>query len=258
MDQNSRTDRPGVKTVGAAQLTIALLRCLARQRGPVGVTPLAKQVGRYPGTVYAVLKTLQAEGVVEFNPASKTYQLSVGGVLEISRLPRQEELSRRVEPLMRQVSERFEISVYLSQRVRSDTMVVIACTVPDLPFGLVTRVGHRFAMPLGGSGRIIVGLESDNETYLRAAYDRVIWRRRHIPFEEWVDQVAQDRERGYAYEEDSLSEGLATLAVPVHRSGLPANHVLSAIAPRGELAEPRRQAIVAALQDLAEAALPFV
>ncbi len=258
MDAPLDKPRRPVRTVGAAKLTVELLRCLARQRGPVGVTPLAKKLGRYPGTVYTVLKTLQAEGVVEFNPASKTYQLCLGGILELSNLSRQEELPRRLEPRMREIAEQFEVSVMLSQRVRPDALVIVACAVPESPFGLVIRVGHRYPVPVGASGRLLVGAESLEEAHLRAAYEGVVWRRNRKPYAQWAAQVMIDVERGHAYEEDSLSEGLASMVVPVPADGGQISHLCSAIAARGAFPAENRPGIITALKELAETARPYV
>ena len=167
MNKISQADKTGVKPVGAAKLTIEILRALARQRGSIGVTPLAKKLNKYPGTVYAILKTLQGEGVVEFNPDVKTYKLCLGGVLELNSYQRMEDLPRRIENEMDEVSHRFGLCIYLNQLVRKDSMIIIGSSISDQPLGIYSKVGTRFPVPFGGVGRILVGLEGTDEDHLK-------------------------------------------------------------------------------------------
>ncbi len=244
------------KTVGAAKLTIEILRTLAKQPGPVGVTPLASTLGRYPGTVYAVLKTLQAEGVVEFNADTKTYRLSLGGVLEISNLQTADDVPERLRAQLREASERFGVCIYLSQRVRADSMIIVDCAAPNQPLGLYAKVGFRIPVPLGGAGRLLVGWEGTGDAHLRDAYKRTHWLRHKPPYKQWAQQARQDRMAGFAYEEDSVPEGLATIAVPVieaptNTEAAPIRYMLNAIGARGDFAGENLPVLVDAVKHLA-------
>lgn len=243
--------KKGVKQVGAAKLTIEILRCLAKQRGPVGVSVLAKMLDRYPGTVYAVLKTLQAEGVVDFLPDSKTYRLCMGGVMEISNLQWHKDVPQRLRVPIRETSERFGLCFYLSQRVRPDSMIIVDSVMPDRPLGVYAKVGFRIAFPMGGMGRLLIGYESTDEAFLADAYKRVKWINDSMPFEEWAAQVRQDRLAGYAYEEDTMPEGMATIAVPIIEGSGPIRFTLNAIGLRSDFAADRLPDIIDALRRLA-------
>ncbi len=257
IDRSSDTLAPaksGTKPVGAAKLTIEILRCLAKQRGAIGVTPLASKLGRYPGTVYAVLKTLQAEGVVEFNPSTKTYRLCLGGILEISALQREQDLPHKIETEMSETSDKFGVCIYLSQRVRPNAMIIVACAAPDQPLGLYAKVGHRFPVFMGGTGRMVTGLSHTDDQNLKLAYDKYRWIRHQPDFTEWSMQVRQDIAAGYAYEEDSVPEGLATIAVPVIDNNRAVKYALNAIGPRGDFAGEKLPLLVNAVKNLAELA----
>lgn len=249
-DQNTA----GVKPVGAAKLTIEILRALARQKGSIGVTPLAKKLGKYPGTVYAILKTLQGEGVVEFNPDVKTYKLCLGGVLELNSYQRLEDLPRRIEHEMDEVSNRFGLCIYLNQLVRKDSMIIIASSISDQPLGIYSKVGTRFPVPFGGVGRILVGLEGTDDAHLKDAFAQTRWLKGNPGFDCWAEQVRADHAAGYAYEEDSLPEGMATVCVPVIQKDRPVRYVISAIGMRGDFTGQRRADIVVAINHLAQLA----
>jgi DNA-binding IclR family transcriptional regulator len=250
--------KPGVKPVGAAKLTIEILRCLAKQRGAIGVTPLASKLERYPGTVYAVLKTLQDEGVVEFNPNTKTYRLSLGGILEISNLQRPMDLPQRIEGDMYELSDRYGVCIYLSQKVRVNAMIIVACAAPDRPLGLYAKVGHRFPVLLGGTGRLLSGHDGTDDATLRQAFQNYTWPRKKPTFKKWAGQVRHDLAAGYAYEEDSVPEGLASIAVAVNQTDKPVKYVINAIAPRGDFAGEQLPILINAVKQLAETARAMV
>ncbi len=250
----AKTPKPGVKPVGAAKLTIEILRALAKLPGPIGVTPLAAKLGRYPGTVYAVLKTLEAEGVVEFNAATKTYRLCLGGILEISNLQTADDVPGRLHAGLRETSERFGVCIYLSQRVRGDSMVIVDCAQPNQPLGLQAKVGFRIPVPLGGVGRLLIGWEGTDEATLKRGYAESHWPGRKPAFNAWAAQVRQDRMAGFAYEEESVPEGLATIAVPVIEGDgqVPVRYMLNAIGPRGDFTGDKLPILVDAVKRLAE------
>ncbi|MFT6557214.1 IclR family transcriptional regulator [Sneathiella sp.] len=251
--ENNNTKK-GVKPVGAAKLTIDILRALSNRRGGIGVTPLAVQLDRYPGTVYAVLKTLQQEGMVEFNAATKTYSLCLGGILELTGKMREEQLAKRIEPEMKSAADQFGVCLYLSQHVRQDYMVIVACALPDLPMGLYAKVGTRFPARYGGAGRLLAGWQSLDPDDLHRAYDKHRWAGTQPAFEEWAEQVRQDRMAGFAYEEETLPEGLATVVAPISVDGKPVKYIINAIGPRGDIAHGKLPEIVEMVKKLAQIA----
>ncbi|GLQ05555.1 IclR family transcriptional regulator [Sneathiella chinensis] len=258
MKLDSTKRQSQVKPVGAAKLTIEIMRALARHRGAIGVTPLARQLERYPGTVYSILKTLEAEGIVAFNRQSKTYKLSHGGMLELTGWRSGEELPQRISPLLLELSTEFGVCLYLSQKVREDAMVIVATAEPDKPLGLYARVGHRFPTALGGTGRLLLGWEGADDAVLKAAYDKWRWPGDKPDFHSWAACIRQDSIAGFSYEEDSVPEGLASLAVPVATPGAEIKYILNAIGPRGEIAGKNLPALVSGMKDLAARSLILI
>lgn len=246
--------KKGVKQVGAAKLTIDILRALSNRRSGAGVSLLASSLERYPGTVYAVLKTLQEEGMVEFNPTSKTYSLCLGGVLELTGKMKEEALAKRIEVDMSDAATQYGVCIYLSQHVRRDYMVIVACATPDTPLGLYVKVGSRFPARIGGVGRILTGWKSLEREDLLEAYSKTKWAKEPKDFNAWEKQVRHDRLAGYAYEEETLPEGLATVAAPVTENGKAVRYIISAIGPRGDVAGEKLPEIVAMVKDLANIA----
>ncbi len=59
---------------------------------------------------------------------------------------------------------------------------------------------------------------------------------------------------GYAYEEETLPEGLATVAAPITEDGKPIKYIINAIGPRGDVAGEKLPELVAMVKDLANLA----
>ncbi|NWO07396.1 MAG: helix-turn-helix domain-containing protein [Alteromonadaceae bacterium] len=245
------TERSGPKPVGAAKLTIEIMRTLARQNGAMGVTPLAAKLDRYPGTVYGVLKTLQSEGVVEFNPATKCYRLCIGGLLEMNINWRPQDLPNQISTELEDTAEDFGICIFLSQRVRKDAIVIVSSAAPDRPLALQAKIGSRFHVPMGAAGRLIAGIESADEKELRKAYRKTKWLREKAPYEDWAAQVAEDIERGYAIETDTAPEGYISLCVPVVDPHNKVAFAINAIGPAEDFSGDQQSNIVAALKNMA-------
>ncbi len=245
--------KKGPKTVGAAKLTVEILRELSKRKGALGVTLLARNIDRYPGTVYSVLKTLQNEGLVNFNPANKTYSLSYGGLLEIVGQQQPDDLLLRIEPEMKIEANRLGTCLYLSQHIRSGSMLVVCRATPDQPVAIFTRVGARFPTCVGGAGRLHAGWQNMEQDHLATEYEKMKWIRDKPDLPTWIGQVERDMQQRFAYEENSLPEGLASVAVPI---GSPEKdkrikYIINAIGPRGNFAGDGLLTHVEALKALA-------
>jgi len=245
--------KKGPKTVGAAKLTVEILRELSKRKGALGVTLLARNINRYPGTVYSVLKTLQTEGLINFNPANKTYSLSYGGLLEIVGQQQPDDLLLRIEPEMKIEANRLGTCLYLSQHIRSGSMLVVCRATPDQPVAIFTRVGARFPTRVGGAGRLHAGWQSMDHDHLAIEYEQMKWVRKKPDLPTWINQVKRDIKQGFAYEENSLPEGLASVAAPVAipEKDKKIKYMINAIGPRGNFAHDGLLTHVDALKSLA-------
>ena len=69
---------PQTKLVGALVGGISVLRYLSASNSPLGVTQVARDLKINPSTCFNLLRTLVHEGLVVFNPDTKTYQIGLG------------------------------------------------------------------------------------------------------------------------------------------------------------------------------------
>src|SRR5499427_6355113 len=107
---------PG-KPVGAVVAAVKVLRTLHASERPLNASDVARATGLHRGTAYNILRTLQAEGFVAYDEATRTYSVSLH-ILEIAHsVLRHSGLMDLARPLMHAVSDSYGVSVYLSKVV---------------------------------------------------------------------------------------------------------------------------------------------
>jgi DNA-binding IclR family transcriptional regulator len=102
------------KPVGAVIAAATVLRVLHACERPLNASEVARAAGLHRGTAYNILRTLQAEGFVGYDEATRTYAVSLQ-ILELAYgVLRRSGLIDIARPLMHAVSDAHGVSVYLS------------------------------------------------------------------------------------------------------------------------------------------------
>ena len=134
------TATPPRKPVGALSAGLAVLRHLGRSGGGAGVNRIARELGLNPSTCFNLLRTLAWEGVVSFDPASKTYRLGPG-VVELARGALEPAArARQMRPHLEAVAARHRVTVTLWQRVGDDRVVLIDRAEADAAMQVQTQL----------------------------------------------------------------------------------------------------------------------
>ena len=105
---------PG-KPVGAVVAAAKVLRILHGSERPLNASEVARAAGLHRGTAYNILRTLQAEGFVGYDEATRSYSVSLH-ILELAYgVLRRSGLMDLARPLMHAISDAHGVSVYLSK-----------------------------------------------------------------------------------------------------------------------------------------------
>lgn len=237
-------DREAVKrAVPAVTRAVAILRYLGRQDQPVGVNPMARDLGLVPSTCLHILRVLTDEGLVRFDTVSKRYALDVG-LLSIARTVIQRNaFIPMVQPHLDDLAERFGATVLATQVNDARQMVVVALNQVQQPLRLQVDLGSRFPALISATGRLYAAFSGTDPASLREGFARLHW---DVPprFDAWLDQVAESRARGYAVDRGAYMSGVTVIAVPfLDASGQMIRSLVSiGISERMEAAGIARQA----------------
>ncbi|URM91944.1 IclR family transcriptional regulator [Streptomyces sp. MRC013] len=242
------------KNIQSLERAAATLRLLAGGERRLGLSDIASALGLAKGTVHGILRTLQAEGLVEQDAASGRYRLGAEllrlgcGYLDVSEL-RARALAW-TDDLARSSGE----SVHLGVPHRHGVLVVHHVFRPD-GSRQVPEVGAMQPLHSTALGKVL------------SAYDPVargeVARGRREAFTSRTVTAADDleellelaRARGWAADVEETWEGVASVAAPVHdrwRTAVGAVAVTGAVERICEGGEPR-SGLVAAVRECARA-----
>lgn len=242
--------------VPAADQTLRILSLLARSRGPLPASIIAAQLELPRSTVYHLLATLQEHGYVMHLLEEKRYGLGIAAVELSSAYARHEPLARLGRPLLAQLVDKVRFSGHLAVPHGRDVLYVVEERAPGAPT-LVTDVDVRLPMQVTASGRAILAalpkaqaraLFPDREAFVHrlAGVDNID---RYSRLRSVLDET---QTRGFALERGSVSEGFASVGVPVldHR-GWPVAAIAVTFLEEAVAAE-RLPELAAAVRDAAE------
>ncbi|HWU45520.1 MAG TPA: IclR family transcriptional regulator [Humibacter sp.] len=208
---------PAASKVPAADQTLRILSLLASQRGPVPAATIASSLGLPRSSVYHLLAVLQEHGFVVHLPEERRYGLGVRSLELSSGFSRQQPLAHLGRPLIAQLVDRVGESAHLAVLHGRDVVYVVEERAARRP-ALVTGVGVRLPSQLTASGRAL--LSALPAAQLRALFpdaSAFVERTGRGPgsYRELRSMLQAIRQRGFALEDEEVSEGMASLGVVV-------------------------------------------
>src|SRR5438270_12796168 len=204
---------PG-KPVGAVVAAARVLRILHGSERPLNASEVARAAGLHRGTAYNILRTLQAEGFVGYDKATRSYAVSLH-ILELAYgVLRRSGLLDLARPLMDAVSDAHGVSVYLSKVLGPSSLLLLDWVGAAFRADLYVTVGRQYPGPAGASGVIMGAFGSGNDTELEALFAEVAWYRKPS-FADFLARVREARQCGFAVDRGTMFQGITQVSVPV-------------------------------------------
>lgn len=209
-------DSPG-KPVGAVISAMAVMRAIHAAPHPLNASEIARAAGLYRGTAYNIVQTLQSEGVVSFNAATKTYQLSTK-IFEMAHgVLRKSGLLDFVRPELFSLAEKCGVTVFLAKTSDNFDLMVLDFVGGGFRIDSYFSVGRRSPRFSGAPGVVMAAFSGAEPDYIKSQYHLTEWFRRP-PLEEFMERVQTARRDGYAIDRGDRRSGLTQVAVPVFSS----------------------------------------
>lgn len=230
----------------------AILRLLGRSDTPLGVHPIARELGLVPSTCLYVLRALAAEELVTFDPATKRYALDAGILTLARHWLRRDAFSNLAQPALDRISQRHQVTMLGVRIAGLDPIVVVALAQASRTLQLSTQVGSRFPALISATGRCVAAFGGHAEAEIEARFHALRW---DTPpsIDTWRREVAETRARGWAVDTGNYIAGVTVVAAPVRKSGSRLSHALVAIGVGAAIREgltSLRQDLVAASRSL--------
>ncbi|GAA1470464.1 IclR family transcriptional regulator [Microbacterium thalassium] len=201
----------------AARHTLAILRHLSMQRGPVTASSIAADLDLPRSTVYRLLGVLEDFGFVLHFPEARRYGIGLAAFEISSGFSRQEPLTRLGGPVLAGLVDRLGESGHLAVLHGRDVIYLIEERAPRRP-SLVSDVGVRLPSHLTASG--LAMLAALPKPQLRALFpDANAFTQRGEPaissYSALSRELVDVRARGHAIENGEITPGLSSVAVAV-------------------------------------------
>jgi DNA-binding IclR family transcriptional regulator len=195
----------------------AVLRLLGKSDTPLGLQPIARELGLVPSTCLYVLRALVAEELVSFDADTKRYALEAGVLTLARQWLRRNQFPDLAQTPLDRIAQSFGVTMLGVQIVGIDHIIAVAVSQSGSNFQLSTQVGSRFPALISATGRCIAAFGNYSQSQLEARFDTLRW---DDPpsFAEWMTQVEATRSQGFGIDEGNYISGVTVLAAPVWKA----------------------------------------
>jgi DNA-binding IclR family transcriptional regulator len=202
------------KSVGAVVAAARVLRVLHASERSLNASEVARAAGLHRGTAYNILRTLQAESLVGYDEATRTYTVSLR-ILELAYgVLRRSGLLDIARPLMHAVSDAHGVSVYLSKVVGPASLLLLDWVGAAFQPDLYVTIGRPSPVPAGASGVIMAAFGNSSQAELQALFSQVAWYQKPT-FSGFLARVAEAKQAGFAVDRGTMFQGITLISVPV-------------------------------------------
>jgi DNA-binding IclR family transcriptional regulator len=240
---------PG-KPVGAVVAAARVLRVLHAAERSLNASEVARAAELHRGTAYNILRTLEAEGFVGYDPATRSYSISLH-ILEFAYgALRRSGLMDLARPLTQAISETHGVSVYLSKVLGSSSLLLLDWVGTAFRTDLYVTVGRPSPVPAGASGVIMGAFGGSSEAELEALFSQVEWYQKPA-FAEFLARVRDAKKCGFAVDQGEMFQGITLVSVPVLSPSWQLLLILTAAGPSHDLDSKALGALSRAMQSAA-------
>lgn len=216
--------------VGSQTLSrgIQVLEALATAGSPLGIDDVAAVLGVHRSVAYRLIRTLEAHGLVQRTPSG---QLALGLGLAALAAGVEVDLRAIALPCLQEAAQTLGLTCFLALRDGDECVTVASAEPPQMVAVVAQRPGTRHSLDRGATGRVICSQLPENQWPDGCVAD------------EFVLQVREVRERGWAETADEVIAGLHAVAVPLRLPDGRAAAVASLSVGAGQLLDARVQAL---------------
>lgn len=227
---SSTGNSPTVKKSKAPAISraAAILRLLGKSDAPLGLQAIARALNLVPSTCLYVLRALVDEELVAFDADTKRYSLEAGVLTLARHWLRRNQFTDMAQPALDRLSQNFDVTMLGVHIVGLEHIVVVANAQSGNSFQISAQIGSRFPALISATGRCIAAFSDYSSQEIAERFKTLRWDE-PPSFEEWLRQVEETRQQGFAVDAGNYISGVTVLAAPVWKSRDKLSHALVAI-----------------------------
>jgi DNA-binding IclR family transcriptional regulator len=188
-----RGSQSAATSVPAVVHAVRILRYLS-QRKSTGVTVITHETGISASSCFNILRTLAGQGLVKFNPRTKTYALGVGLAEIASGLFGGSSLKAN-RPSLDRIAGDYGVLLAVWHITIEEHLVLIERIVPEMRARVELQLAQRLPAFAGAVGRSIAAVQIASDDVLRKRFKEIRWQA-PITFEQYRADVQHAREDG--------------------------------------------------------------
>ncbi|HLS59109.1 MAG TPA: IclR family transcriptional regulator [Paracoccaceae bacterium] len=243
-------DRSEQNTIRSLDRALQVLAELARLEGAT-LTGLAGSLGEAPATVYRILITMQAHGMVEANEATQTWHIGPTAFRIGSVFLRRTSLIERARPVLRGLME--ETGETANLGIESDGAVLFVSQVEThASIRAFFPPGTRSPLHASGIGKVLLADASEDRIARVLAGGLTRYTDQTITDEEaLLADLAAIRARGFSIDNEERTEGMRCIAAPIRNAH---GETIAGISVSGPASRVRPERVAELARPVVEAA----
>ncbi|QCO57736.1 IclR family transcriptional regulator (plasmid) [Pseudorhodobacter turbinis] len=204
------TDDQSHKPVPAVQNAMMIMRLLATTNRPMGATQIARETEMNVSSAFNILRTLAHEGLLSFDPITKTYRVGMG-LMELAAPLLGANPSDLLRSTLNSVAQDHRVTIALWQITPQDRIVLIdRFAAPNIVQAVIAR-NTRLPVFAGAFGRSYAATLGLSKAATRKGFDTVRWQQ-EPDFDAYWQDVATAKAVGYGRDRGQLFRGLDIVA----------------------------------------------
>lgn len=204
--------------IDAVGRAVQLLRAFLTPPHSFGVTELSQITGLSKNQVFRLLRTLTAEGLLNWDPETKTYTLSYA-LTELGAVAsRGSSLVQAAAPVLDRLAQETGETINLIARADEFTAICIDKRDSARLLQITAKIGARFHLHAGAVPKLLLAFSAPESIERYLAH--------HQPLQRFTPHTITDpdalraelaaiRERGYSISDEDLDLGACAIAAPI-------------------------------------------
>jgi DNA-binding IclR family transcriptional regulator len=237
--------------VNSVANALAVLRYLAANERPEGVSTIARVTEISPSSCFNILKTLVMEDFAQFDLERKTYTLGPAAIdLAIAALDPEAGFVR-VRPILEELARTHRVTVGLWRRTSAERLTLIGAVESGDIVGIRLRTGQRLPMMIGAMGRCIAARSGMSETEMAKQLSAMNWSE-PPKLDRYLTEVRQAGKNGFAIDDGNFLQGITSVAGAVLSKEEAVTHCIAATTFHGRFDTRELRALGCAVRTAAD------
>jgi len=180
------------------------------------LTDLSEDLGQSPATVYRVLFTFEARGLVDFDAAAQTWHIGAGAFHIGSRFMRRTSLLERARPFLRNLMQETEETANLGV-MRDGRVLFLSQVETHHTIRAFFPPGTMSPMHASGIGKALLAQMTEKEVIgiIRRHKLAAFTANTLVTAETLAADLEVTRQRGYAFDAEEKNDGMRCIAAAV-------------------------------------------